>query len=611
MRTFRYPWEPNVSLHYTPYASLSLASAAALAVLAALAWGRRDAPGAKAFAALMLAGCWWKLVYALVLASGGLDAKLFWVKVEYLGVVTMPLAWLALALGYAGVWGRRTRRRVLALLAVVPLATLALVWTNGARGEPHGLVWASAALDRSGPFAALELAGGLWYPVHVAYSYALVLAGTVALVAGVARAARPYRPQGLALLAGVLVSWGANALYLAGFSPVVNLNPSVLVFPVTGALFALGLLRWRLLDLSPVARDAAFGASGDGLVVVDPGGRVVDANPAAERIFGRPARRLLGTGVFALIPARFPPLDAARPAGEADRREVSLADQRGSPRRYELTQAPLEDRGGPGVGRLITLRDVTERELAAETLREANRRLEELASLRADVTAMVAHEIGTPLAAIRAYSDILGLADVPPGVRADALARVRAEAEGIATLVADVRSAAAVERGAFDLRPRPVRAGELLDDAARFAGTLTGDHPIVVEADAAEETVRADPYRAGQVLRNLLTNVAKYSPDGSPITLRAVRGDAPGRVRIEVADRGAGVRPEDAGRIFEKFGRGGDPGGRGAYGVGLGLYLSRRIAQAHGGELAHRPNPGGGSVFYFELPTEVPPDPER
>ena len=164
---------------------------------------------------------------------------------------------------------------------------------------------------------------------------------------------------------------------------------------------------------------------------------------------------------------------------------------------------------------------------------------------------------------------------------------------------------------------------ELLDDAARFVVTLPGDHPLTVEptAEAARwdgvragfadpllsrdagrgREVLADRYRIGQVLRNLLTNAVKYSPDGAPIGLRAVPGEGPGRLRIEVTDRGPGIHPDDAERIFEKFGRGRGADGRKVSGVGLGLYLSRRILRAHGSDLTVSPGPEGGSVFGFEL----------
>jgi signal transduction histidine kinase len=111
--------------------------------------------------------------------------------------------------------------------------------------------------------------------------------------------------------------------------------------------------------------------------------------------------------------------------------------------------------------------------------------------------------------------------------------------------------------------------------------------------------VLADPERTGQVLRNLLSNAAKYSPEGTPIELRVIGKE--GRVRIEVADHGKGIHQDDVPRIFEKFGRGRDRERHKTPGVGLGLYLSRRIVRSHGSELTVRTRIGEGSVFGFEL----------
>jgi PAS domain S-box-containing protein len=245
--------------------------------------------------------------------------------------------------------------------------------------------------------------------------------------------------------------------------------------------------------------------------------------------------------------------------------------------------------------------DITELKRAEETLQEANRRLEELAALRADFTAMVAHEIGTPLATIRGFLEMLATGELEPADQADALDRMRAESDRLSTLVADVRSAAAIEQGEFGLMFRRTSVRELLDDAVRFAETLPGNHRLNT-AIMADGQVRVDPYRIGQVLRNLLSNAAKYSPEGAPIELRVRSAETSGRIRIEVVDRGVGIHPDDVERIFEKFGRGRDESGRRKmYGVGLGLYLSRRIVRDHGSELTLDPAPGGGSIFSFEL----------
>jgi len=114
------------------------------------------------------------------------------------------------------------------------------------------------------------------------------------------------------------------------------------------------------------------------------------------------------------------------------------------------------------------------------------------------------------------------------------------------------------------------------------------------------ERVLADRDRIGQVLRNLLCNAAKYSPEGTRISLRAASAGG-GRVRIEVADCGPGIHPDDLERIFEKFGRGRNGKDGRVTGAGLGLYLSRRIVRAHGSDLTVRTGPGAGSVFAFEL----------
>jgi signal transduction histidine kinase len=132
-----------------------------------------------------------------------------------------------------------------------------------------------------------------------------------------------------------------------------------------------------------------------------------------------------------------------------------------------------------------------------------------------------------------------------------------------------------------------------MKDAVAFAETRCGNHPFVIE-NVADGQVRADPYRISQVLRNLLSNATKYSPDGAPVELRTMPRMNPGRVRIEVADQGVGIHPDDAARIFEKFGRGRDRSGQKVTGAGLGLYLSRRILRAHGSDLTLDADPGGG-----------------
>ena len=347
-----------------------------------------------------------------------------------------------------------------------------------------------------------------------------------------------------------------------------------------------GVLFWHI-------RDAAIvGEAGSG--------RVVLWNPAAEALFGYPPAEAVGMPIEALVPERLRPRHRAGIAAYAETGrgplveaakpvEVPALRRTGEEIAVELSLNPIDAARVPGRFVLALVRDATARQRAeAEraallaTAQEYASRLEELAVLRADFTAMVAHELGAPLAAIRGLADLLASGRIGADDQAAVLAAIRAEADLLRALVDDIQTAAAAERDDFAVRPRPVPVAALLADAAAFARTLPGDHPVTTACDI-HAPVHADPERIGQVLRNLLGNAAKHTPPGTPIELRAAtEGD---RVRIEVADRGPGIDPDDLVRVFEKFGRGRDATGRRAPGVGLGLYLSRRIVEAHGNEL--------------------------
>lgn len=247
-------------------------------------------------------------------------------------------------------------------------------------------------------------------------------------------------------------------------------------------------------------------------------------------------------------------------------------------------------------------RAASERAALLASERERTRRLRELAALRADFSAMVAHELDGPISAVRRLTEMLSAEGQDPAVLGYTTATIDGELDVLTALVRDVREAAAVERDDFEVSPRQMQVSDLLNEAEAFANTLPGDHPVETTLAGglkAGERVLADPERVGQVLRNLLSNAAKYSPKGAPIELRATRED--GHVSIRVVDHGPGIHPDDLTRIFEKFGRGRDRDGRQVSGAGLGLYLSRRIVRGHGSELTVETKPGEGSTFGFDL----------
>ncbi len=339
-------------------------------------------------------------------------------------------------------------------------------------------------------------------------------------------------------------------------------------------------------------------------------GRIIYLNPAGIRLLGAGGRdQVVGRPIETVIPAEYVGSIAATAGGEGQGSgrtnlvEAKVVRLNGDVIDVEIIGSAITYRGK--LAHQLIIRDITERKvqeqkraqlLAAE--QEQNRRLAELAVMKADFTAMVAHELGSPLAAIRGYIDMLETGQLSPQEQAQAVVAVRAETNLLTALAADVHSAASVEREDFAVNIGDLPLSALMLDATAFAKTLKGDHPFHI-TEAPDVVVRADPGRIGQVLRNLLSNAAKYSPAGTPVEMWVSCSQR--RVRIEVADRGFGIDPNDVKRIFDKYGRGRDRSGQKVAGVGLGLYLSRRIVRAHGSDLSVRSRPDGGTVFGFEL----------
>lgn len=344
---------------YTPYAPLSFVVAVVSGALALYVWRRRGAPGGRALALLMLAVTVWSGSYALELSAVGLPDKVLWARVEYLGIVTVPPAWLAFALQYTGRGARLDPRR-LVLLSALPAATLLLVWTN----EAHGLIWSAVALD--GPFLEVEYGPAFW--IYWAYAYALILLGTLLMVSMLRRSPDLYGRQGAALLFGAFAPWLGNGLYVLGLSPLPNLDLTPLAFLLSGVAITWALFRWRLLDIVPVARTAVVEELSDGVVVLDDRDRIVDLNPAARRILNLPGSGAVGMGLDQVGTGR----ELLRNLRGGARREVRL----GGRHDYEVSVSALPDRRGGPAARLVVLHDITERKRAEEEIRRLNETLE-------------------------------------------------------------------------------------------------------------------------------------------------------------------------------------------------------------------------------------------
>lgn len=276
----------------------------------------------------------------------------------------------------------------------------------------------------------------------------------------------------------------------------------------------------------------------------------------------------------------------------------------GHPVWIEMTATGVQDDDGSRYA-VTQIQDVTgrrnldlERATMLASERAYTRQLRELAALREDLSAVVAHELRSPVAALRIMATALGTGELAPTDAANMIAAMQGQIDQLDRLIVDVTAAAAAEREDVSVQLHSVPLTVLISGASAYARSALGDRPLTI-GPVPETQVWCDPERISQVLQNLLDNISKHTPPGTPVTLRAKRDD--GWVQIEVADRGPGIPAGDLPMIFEKFGRGREASDRQRPGLGLGLYVSRQIVEAHGSELTVRENAEGGTIFAFDL----------
>jgi signal transduction histidine kinase len=226
--------------------------------------------------------------------------------------------------------------------------------------------------------------------------------------------------------------------------------------------------------------------------------------------------------------------------------------------------------------------------------------LRRLSALRADFVSLVSHELRSPMAAVIGAAQTLQQRwrELSPEQRASFLALIADETSRLAELIGDVLDTSRIEAGTFTYRFDDVDVGELAEEAVASASVGQDEVQIRAVVRGPLPAVRGDRVRLRQVLSNLIENAVKWSKGGEHVDVEVSATN--GRVVIGVRDRGPGIPREEHGMIFEKFGRA--KGGAGRSGTGLGLFIARSIAEAHGGTVEVRSVPGQGATFTLTLP---------
>jgi PAS domain S-box-containing protein len=548
------------------YPSLVLLAGALGITIGALAWRARDEDGARALAVFVTAGGLWTIAEGLSVVRAGLETSRFWTQVGLSLSVVPPLAWLLLVLVYTG-RRHRVTRRLLAALLVEPLGFLALVWTT----TEHTLVWETTALAPIGEFDGFTGEFGIAFWGHQAYSYLLLTAGVVLLVRMLLRTNNLFRWQSTAWLFAISVPITGNALYIFGQLPA-GLDPTGVSYVLAGLLLALALFESQLRSVAPatreIGREAVLSELEDAMVILDDDQRIVDTNPAGERLLD--AEDYLGRELAAVRPALADGID------DAERRAQLELEQAGRLRYYDVRISSLYGGYGAVSGSVLSLRDVTEREEREQRLDVLNR--------------LLRHNLRNELNLVRGQIELAephldnGDGRQRLAKAKDALDDVVARSDKVGRL-SRLLEAEATEVDIADGIRGEVRAGDL----AQLDGKISVSLPDTIRVSGGQSLVAA--------FGELIENGIQHNDAATPRVRIAVDDAASGgeHVVLTVSDNGPGIDEQEFRTILD--GQETDL----QHGSGVGLWLVNWVVRRAGGTLSFETT-GEGCTVSVRLP---------
>jgi signal transduction histidine kinase len=254
-----------------------------------------------------------------------------------------------------------------------------------------------------------------------------------------------------------------------------------------------------------------------------------------------------------------------------------------------VNAAPVRGLGGQVSGAVVVMQDIS--------------RIKGLERQREEFVSIIAHDLRTPIGIIQTYAHVLQRAAesrTDATAELNAIRAIAASASGLGAMVNDLLDASRIEADRLSLAMSPVDLCALAQGLVERLGPVLGHHAVRLGIARDLPEVTADPSRVEQILTNLLTNAAKYSPEGTDIAFDIEHAD--GEAVVSVRDRGPGIAREEQAVLFDRFFRARSARAGAQEGLGLGLYICRGLVEAQGGRIWVESAPGEGSCFRFTLP---------
>ena len=574
------------------------AIAALLTIL--LLWRYRKAKEVKYLIFLEIFIAVWAFTYAMEFGTSDLKNKIFWSKMSYLGIAFSPLSYFLFATAFSQK-NKIINPLNISLLSIIPFITLPLVFTN----EYHHLIWTKVVLDPE--FNIAHYYHGAWFWVFFGYSQLLIFGGLYNLVFSIYKFTAYYKSQVNILLIATLLPVLANLMYVTGINPFPGFDWTPVSFVLTGFIVAFGIVRYRMFDLVPYARNKLFDTMDDGVIVVNTEGFIEDCNAAVYRIFGFNMKSVIRKS-FVSVFADYQKLTEKFNTKKNDS-FILQVENKIDFKFYRIHISPIYNQYNRFSGNLLTIHNITAEKKAEEELKQINVQLveeiknkEKLIDDLDSFAHTVAHDLKNSLGTIYSSSEILedSIAENNKELLTELAFIVKEGAGKSMRITQELLILATVSHQ--KVPKRLLFMNEIIKEAKnRIPDIISEYQPEIKEPKVWPKAVGYGPW-IEEVWVNYLSNAIKYGAEKPEVFMGA---DEPedDMVRFWIKDNGDGITPEDQPKLFRKHIR---LHPEKAEGYGLGLSIVKRIVEKLGGTagVESTGKPGKGALFWFKLPAK-------
>ena len=557
----------------------------------------------------------WLFAFSWMYSAIDVQLAMWWAKVGYVGIAFIPPAVFHFSSLIAQDY-ERVRRRVLASWMISSVFITLIITTDIQFSSlyHYGFGFYPESRKTGLPFL-------LYFFGVMIFSLRSFLAWFRAKPKGSAQYTRA-KIFFLAFIVGYIAALDFAVTFGAPLYPIGYL--AIACFTVISMRF---VIRYRFMDITPAfAARQIFDTMNDALIVLDPDGAVRLVNRATCSLFGLREQDLVGKppAADAVGDRTFSQrLDAIVRNGLVQNLEVDYQRPGGAHHILNLAASIMRNPAGEPLATVCVLNDITDRKQAEEEredfiarLQEANEKLKTVDKMKTEFVSVVSHELRTPLTTIKAFVElILMKPDMPDQKRAAFMNTINVEADRLKRMITDLLDLARIESGSIAWQRRILSIEDIVKDAVVSMGPLFENKELRVTTSFGSQlpAIAGDRDRLVQVVLNILSNAAKFTPQGGAIHITARQEPAAEGVVVAISDTGIGILPESLELIFEKFHRSGEPAAGGIEGTGLGLAIARQIVEHHGGRIWAASERGKGSTFTFILPpvgSDTPVTPE-